>query len=270
MFKYVKINLIGNQDCINCMISKFLFNKVLLTLSIVVFICSWIFIFNVQGYVLILFWIINLICIHYLFTVVHQSSHGLLDKNTKLNYFFGFIASFFTGVTFADFKFTHDLHHKHIGDPKNDPDHEISGSGPVLLIPFKIWYHDKIFLLKNKDKYLLFLYLLQRIMQIILVIIVFFGNQNLFIYFWLMPILFIGIANALFLFYFPHYTHWIEKTSFNIYPLKESIRLSRFYHHSHHDKPYQNSYFFPFEANLLKIVENKIQSEDKNFEKYFY
>jgi beta-carotene hydroxylase len=252
-------------------ISPYRYNQTLLTFALIGFLTSWVTIFHFDnGNFLVINWMLNLICLHYLFTTVHQSSHYLLSKNKKFNYAFGYLATLFAGITFADFKFTHDLHHKHIGEPDNDPDHTISGSGPVLLIPFKIFYHDFYFLKYNKSMFEYFSYFSERILQVMLVIVFFLNNNSLFITYWLVPMFIIGIANALFLFYFPHYTHWIEKTWMNKGPLRESIRMSRVYHHKHHDNPSKNSNFFPFEDTMMATLGYKEAEYYDPMKDYFY
>lgn len=255
-------------------ISPYTYNQILLTFALAGFVSSWVTIFHFSSYnnnsFLVFNWALNLLCLHYLFTTVHQSSHRLLSKNKHINYALGFLATLFAGITFADFKFTHDLHHKHIGDAHNDPDHAISGSGPIILIPFKIFYHDFYFLKHNRSKFEYFSYFAERIAQMLIIVLLFQNHIFLFITYWLNPMLIIGIANALFLFYFPHYTHWIEKTRFNSGMLKESIRMSRVYHHKHHDNPSKNSNFFPFEDTMLATIGIKKAEYYDPTKNYFY
>jgi fatty acid desaturase len=218
----------------------------------------------------IIFWLMNLVTMHYMFTTVHQASHNLLSKNKLINYLFGFVATLVTGITFADFKYTHDLHHKHIGMPELDPDHKISGSGPVFSIPFKIFYHDYYFLKNNTNKLQYFSYFIERIIQIALIMYLFVDKTILFTSFWLIQMLVIGMLNALFLFYFPHYTHWIESTKLNIKPLRESIRMSRDFHHMHHDNPGSNNSFFPFESTIGAMFGSDKIQEYNTTKNYFY
>ncbi|MGL4759061.1 MAG: fatty acid desaturase [Patescibacteria group bacterium] len=251
--------------------SKFKLNKISLLFVLIIFLSNWYCLLNYTPKLSsILNLIVNVVCLHYMFTTVHQASHGLLSKNSKLNYAYGFLACLFSGITFADFKYTHDLHHIHIGNAEQDPDHKISGSGPVMLIPFKIFYHDWYFLTKCKVKNELVSYFLQRILQISLVVVLFLDKSFLFSTFWLVPMLIIGFMNGLFLFYFPHYQHWIEKTKFNIYPLKKSIQLSRDYHHLHHDNPAKNSSFYPFETTVLAAFGIKYIDSYSPTRDYFY
>ncbi len=251
--------------------TKFNINKVLFCINLFSFVSSWFVVYNYRiGYLNIFFWIVILINMHYMFTTVHQASHGLLSKNRFINYCYGFMASLFTGITFADFKFTHDLHHIHIGTPELDPDHKISGYGPVLLIPFKIFYHDYYFLKHNKKLLQFFSYFLQRVLQIIIIITLFIDNIFLFTSFWLAQMLVIGIMNALFLFYFPHYTHWIERTKLNIRPLQSSIKMSRDYHHMHHDNPSANNSFFPFETTIYGFFRPEYVSDYNSKRDYYY
>jgi fatty acid desaturase len=231
------------------------YNRLLLVITLLIFLTNWVCIFNYyQSNLNVLYFLVNLLSLHYMFTVVHQSSHYLLASNIWINHVWGFLSCVFAGITFADFQFTHDLHHKHIGFPSLDPDHTISGSGPVLLIPFKIFYHDIYFLKNNTSVYLYLSYISQRSLQVLIVCTFFLSQTWLFINFWLVPMLIIGVANALFLFYFPHYVHTFEKSIFNIPPIKYSINISRVYHHQHHDNPANNSNFFPLEDSIVRSL----------------
>ena len=226
----------------------FKFNQLLLLITNICFVLSWYVILNfgiyINLYYSIVFVLVNILCLHYLF---------------------GFLACLFSGITFADFLFTHTLHHKHIGDKSKDPDNFIS-DGPVLLIPFKIFYHDYFFLKFNKSNIQLFSYFLQRILQISLVSFLFLDKIHLFILFWLIPMLVIGMANALFLFYFPHYIHPLEKQLNNIGIIRHLIKISRVYHHKHHDNPANNYNFFPFERiNSLKMEEKKYSLDTNHY-----
>lgn len=250
--------------------TKFTSNRILLIITSVLFLSSWYLLLNFYNpsYNLIYF-VINIIGLHYLFTIVHQSSHNLLAKDTRLNHIFGFLACILTGITFADFQYTHTMHHKHIGNPQEDPDHKISGSGPILLIPFKIFYHDYYFWLNCESRFMKFSYLLQRGLQITIIMVLFLDKSWMFINFWLIPMGIIGIANALFLFYFPHYKHPIETTFLNVGPIKSSIEISRTYHHKHHDDPSNNLNFFPFEDTFIASLTNNhlVYTAQKD---YFY
>jgi fatty acid desaturase len=236
-------------------VNKFFLNQFILTLSLVIFAVSWAYIFKfaMSGFLVVPF-ALNIICLHYLFNSIHQGSHGLLSLNKTLNYAYGYIASIFTGITFADFKFTHDLHHKHVGVHALDPDHSISGNGLVLLIPFKMWYHDRYFFQNNKSKKALFSYLSQRVLQVVLITFIILASSSFFILYWLIPMLIVGVVNALFLFYVPHYNHWIERTRLNVSVVSKSIYISRLYHSMHHDKPGRNYNFFPVEKSLMMLL----------------
>lgn len=252
--------------------SKFLSNKILIILVLAIFISNWYCLLTRANisYIHSINWIVNILCLHYMFTTVHQSSHGLLSKNKYINYCFGFISTLLAGITFADFKFTHDLHHKHIGNKNRDPDHMISGSGPILLIPFKIFYHDYYFIKNNKSIFEYISYFFERIIQISIVLLLFLDKPFLFSTFWLVPMLVIGVMNALFLFYFPHYKHWIESTKYNFSPLKSSIQMSREYHHKHHDDPSLNSNFYPFEISVLSMLKKESTVNYDSSKDYFY
>jgi fatty acid desaturase len=200
------------------------------------------------------------ICQHYFLNLVHIGSHHLLSKNKLANSILGNIASIIGGVTFADFKTTHFLHHRNVSDDKNDPDHWITTSGNVFTIPFKIFYHDYYFwsrgLWRQNDAWKG--YLIDRAVQGLLVF--WFsatGNIAIWQYFWLLPLLLVGFLNGLFLFYFPHYTTKLERAWRKItakLPHQSvtllAIDISRIYHEKHHDRIAENRNYFPIFAYL--------------------
>jgi fatty acid desaturase len=212
----------------------------------------------------ILFFLIAL-CQHYFLNLVHIGSHHLLSRNPLVNSFIGNICAIMGGVTFADFKTTHFLHHRNVSDDKHDPDHWITTSGSVFTIPFKIFYHDYYFWSQGlwKKQHNWRGYIINRVAQIILVTgFQFTGNIQIWQNFWLLPLLVVGFLNGLFLFYFPHYStkierRWRKQNTPN--PLKKlsllAIDISRIYHEKHHDRIAENSNYFP----VLSFIKDKFQ-----------
>lgn len=287
---------------------KYLSNQIFFGIAFLSNILLWLMILNFKidnnlaSFIFVpLCMIVSTLCLHYLFTTVHQASHHLLSKNTFINHIFGFTACLLAGLTFADFVYTHKLHHKHVGDDSLDPDHQISNAPHIFLIPFNVWKHDKHFWSSNTPttphKYLKISYITQRILQILIIFILFIlpilltlytgiqqGNDLFAIiysiiksqeslklsFFWLLPMLTIGILNSMFLFYLPHYTpiskFWSSR--FGQY----LIELSRGSHHLHHDNPAINSYYYPIEGSIRDMILMKsIKSNTTaNSSKYIY
>lgn len=211
------------------------------------------------------------ICQHYFLNLVHIGSHHLLSQNRRLNAFLGNIASIIGGVTFADFKTTHFLHHRNVSDEQNDPDHWITTSGNVFTIPFKIFYHDYYFWSKGlwRKQGNWKGYLIDRLVQGLLVLGFYFtGNILIWQNFWLLPLLFIGFSNGLFLFYFPHYTTKLERTwrGFeNKLPHQKlallAIDISRIYHEKHHDRIAENRNYYP----VFSYIQDKLANSWERF-----
>ncbi|MBC7471863.1 MAG: fatty acid desaturase [candidate division SR1 bacterium] len=223
---------------------------------------------NIFGSILI--FLIIALCQHYFLNLVHIGSHHLLSKNKHINSVLGNVASIIGGVTFADFKTTHFLHHRNVSDDKNDPDHWITTSGNVLTIPFKIFYHDYYFWTRGlwKQNNAWKGYLIDRLMQGLLVLGFYFtGNIVVWEYFWLLPLLLVGFLNGLFLFYFPHHTTRLERNwreVQNKLPHQSltllAIDISRIYHEKHHNRIAENRNYFP----ILAFMQDKLSSTWNN------
>jgi len=203
--------------------------------------------------------------------LVHQSSHQAIFKNRFLNYSIGFISALVSGFTLADFKSTHLLHHAFLGQPGKDPDEEIVHTKPAFFMPFAIWKHDRFFWkhkLYAKNNYK-FSYLITRFSQLLIIsCLTINGFFNHLIFFWLLPLLLVGILNGIFLFYFPHYMpSWenklrLKKESKNLLNLFKKIPLtliniSRIYHEIHHNNVRSVNGYFPLVFFVIHFFQNK-------------
>jgi fatty acid desaturase len=242
-------------------ISKYRFNQVLFFINCFVVAAVFYYLLTrsigfTEG---VTFFILIGFCQHYFLNIVHLSSHFLLSKDRKWNAFFGNMASIIGGVTFADFRTTHHLHHRHVSDEQKDPDHWITTSGNVFTIPFKIFYHDYYFWSKGLWKRGNWRgYVIDRSVQIGFIFAFYFtGHINVWQNFWLLPLLVVGFSNGLFLFYFPHYTakferKWRNNTRFIHQKLTLlAIDISRIFHEKHHDRIAENQNYFPVFTYLL-------------------
>lgn len=245
------------------MISKHNVNQLVLYVSIIVYISSFILAGVSNSWLLRhAAFILVIISLHYLLNLVHIGSHNLLSRSRRLNSILGNIAGFFGGVTFADFRTTHLLHHRFTSAENQDPDLYITKSGPIWSIPFKIFYHDVFFwsrgLWKQNNSWKS--YLVTRLLQILVISLLFVSSwRYIWVYYWLVPMLILGLLNGLFLFYFPHYTTKLEKrwrahpNLLNYLPRK-LIDISRIYHEWHHDKIQNNQNYYPFIASFWHFV----------------
>jgi fatty acid desaturase len=200
--------------------------------------------------------------LYYFTNLLHLASHNLLSKKLKLNSFYGNVCAIFSGLTFAEFKTSHLLHHKNPTNPDKDPDHQISQSGSLFLLPFRVWLKDKYFFKEGlwKKTGLLKGYLLNRLVQLILILFIFLQDKGfIFSIFYLLPLFIIGFLNSLFLFYYPHYTNQFEqnliqqKNLFAKFGVK-CINLSRDFHNYHHFKINNLGFYFPVESKFKELL----------------
>ncbi len=248
------------------MFTKHNINQLTLATSILSFITAFVIAGQVTSWeVRIVCFALVVISLHYVLNLVHIGTHNLLSKNRRINSILSNVAAFFGGITFAAFRTTHLLHHRFTSEEDKDPDLYITKSGPIWSIPFKILYHDVFFwrqgLWKQNSGWQS--YLITRILQITLISTLFFSSYRLiWVYYWLVPMLILGLLNGMFLFYFPHYSTKLERkwrakpTPYNYIP-RTLIDISRIYHERHHDKINNNQNYYPIIASLNHFIINK-------------
>lgn len=249
--------------------SKYRINQIVFCLSWVIFSCN-LYLFNFQKswWLWMLQFSISTICLHYFCNLSHIASHQMLSKNKNLNHIFGWLSALPVLIfSYIDFKVTHQAHHQHTTNEELDPDHKITNKGSILWLPFRIIiYKDGFFLNQAvvKNKFLQIAeYTLQRTIQLSFFIWVILNSSSgiglALTYFYILPLLIVGICNALFLYYYPHYQnrfeHW-ARLQFNLGNKKTinfwiglvivwCVDLSRIIHQAHHDKVLSNSPYYP-------------------------
>ena len=103
------------------------------------------------------------------------------------------------------------------------------------------------------------MYIQDRIIQaLILLSFIFSGKFNVFLVYWSVPALIVGLSYGFYLFYFPHYiSKWedsarlkISSNSKNYFnqAILWTIDLARFYHTQHHFKIQENINYYPVAA----------------------
>lgn len=204
--------------------------------------------------------LISLITLHYLCNLVHIASHNSLTRPIWLNDLISRICCIpALAFTHIDFKITHLEHHKHTTDPVLDPDWKITNTGSVFLLPFRIVFYKDLFFwkfcIKNKKIKYLREYVFDRLVQIITVFAVFSNFDFAFKFYWILPLFIVGILNAAFLYFYPHYEDNFERflRSRNRFiawrPIQKiylfTVDVSRELHRQHHLKPTKNYYYFP-------------------------
>jgi Fatty acid desaturase len=215
------------------------------------------------------------VILYYLCNLIHLASHNLLSRNIKLNHIFGWFSALPIFVfTFIDFKVTHLEHHKHQGHEQLDPDYRIVKTGKIYFLPFRIvflkdWFFLKYAVAKNKWN-MIWEYSIQRVFQIayfgyIVYQCQILGDWRLFI-FYILPLFLVGICNAAFLYYYPHYENAFERWCYKFHQARKtskswlnfvnpalwvtsifvwSVELSRAVHELHHKKPNGNIFYYP-------------------------
>jgi fatty acid desaturase len=265
--------------------NRFRFNQLVFGLSCIVLCVSFTFLIRsplqIFSFCLLP---INALCLHYLLNITHIASHNQMSKNFLVNQIIGNISATFGGLTMADFSSTHLIHHLHPADKDNDPDYPITklskGGTNFISIPFKIWMHDTYFWTHGlwKKRYNWLSYILNRTIQIAIVIAFnMSGILNIWMWFWLLPILVVGFFNGMFLFYFPHFTTKWENTQrarpdsiFHSWAV-ELIDISRIYHEFHHNNITENRNYYPLENYIWQKISGKWETSLDNFKgKYIH
>lgn len=213
--------------------------------------------------------VLSTVNLHYFSNLIHLGSHNLLSKNRKINSILGWISSLLIlPFTFIDFKITHLEHHKHQGDIDLDPDYKIVKTGSVWLLPLRIVVYKDYFFWKfalQKQKYNWLLeYCIQRFVQIFIIWYIANWTQkhdSRYISLFILPLIVVGVSNAMYLYFYPHYTNSFEiflrkvisNNSSNTSKLARSfarlflwgIDLSRAIHEMHHQRPSGNMFYYP-------------------------
>ncbi len=238
---------------------KYYFNPLLFLIVIILFCLN--FYFNrFSTQFSISTFLISLVTLHYLCNLVHIASHNSITKKRWLNDVISRICCIpALAFTHIDFKITHLEHHKHTKDPVLDPDWKITNTGSVFLLPFRIVFYKDIFfwkfcLTRKKFDYIKE-YVRDRTLQILTVFLVFTNFDFAFRFYWILPLFIVGILNAAFLYFYPHYEDRFERflrssNRFVAWRPVQTIYLfvvdvSRELHRQHHLKPTKNYYYFP-------------------------
>jgi fatty acid desaturase len=272
---------------INFTFNKYQFNQLLFVFQFTVFVVlflvsSWLSYGNsnllFKVLVFVIGFIISTINLHYFSNLLHLASHNLLSKNRRWNDMFGWIcATLILPFTFIDFKITHLEHHKHQGDIELDPDYRIVKTGSIWLLPLRIVFYKDYFFFKlatAKQKWnWIAQYCFQRLVQFTIIGCLFYQTVIIrnYTYFslFMIPLCIVGVMNAMFLYFYPHYTNDFETKinkflEFNKVGILNfpswgfcklfvwGIALSRDVHEKHHQRPSGNLPYYPEWYVLIK------------------
>lgn len=286
-----------SQQIKHLLFNKYRFNQlVFLAAQTSLFTIFWLLLTkNFQWWQYLSFFILNCGILSCHLNLVHLASHGLLNKNKIVNSILGNISAIFGGLTLADFKTTHAMHHANALNIEKDPDYSIANSISFLTMPFKIWHHDRYFwtkkLWERQNNWIG--YIFDRAVQITIISSLSLnGYLYIWVYFWLVPMLVVGVLNGMFLFYLPHYLTNTEKkfrsilgieTNYKLPYIKAnnilewfnlkykiltllSINISRIYHEKHHDKTSENENFYPISSYLISKVNGSWDNLTTNYQ----
>lgn len=155
--------------------------------------------------------LINGVITYFFFSVVHDSSHGAISTNKRVNDFFGHIGMIFFGplapLNFA--RWIHMQHHRFTNDPIKDPDH--FGHIKDVFAPLRWmnfdYYYTKYFLLHAGPMRKKFMSRL--IFQIALVVCIVavafaYGYGEEVVMLWLLPTRISSILFVMMFIYLPH------------------------------------------------------------------
>ena len=150
--------------------------------------------------------VINVLCLHFAGTVIHDASHRAGHRNRVINTILGHSTALMLGFVFPVFTRVHLQHHAHVNDPKNDPDHFVSTGGPLFFIPARFFYHE-VFFFKRKlwKNYELLEWFFSRLIVGLIVYYSFqYGFFDYLVNYWFSPALVVGWTLGLFFDYLPH------------------------------------------------------------------
>lgn len=181
--------------------------------------------------------------LHLAGTVVHEASHGIASSNKFVNEVMGHISAVMLGFSFPVFKRVHIQHHIHVNNPTLDPDHFISTSGSILLIPIRFLYQE-IYFFKYKlwRNYDLLEYLASRLISVSIISLSFYYNFfDFLINFWLLSAGLVGLLLGIFFAFLPHYpfqnrSYWQNSITYHNSIMNVMI-LGQNYHLLHHLHP---------------------------------
>jgi beta-carotene hydroxylase len=77
------------------------------------------------------------VCYYAVFTVLHESMHGIAHRDRRLNAWLGRVAGLALMIPYPLFRAAHLAHHAHTNDPEQDPDRMVAWR-PVWLRP--VWF----------------------------------------------------------------------------------------------------------------------------------
>lgn len=206
-------------------------------------------------------------------TLLHDASHLCLAKNKKLNYILGtYFSGYLIGQEFNVYQKSHvNGHHRHLGDPKRDPDYQYHIEAGLYSLTnqkqfLKRYVLKPLFLLniisyafyvfKNRmlqfKKYPIQYFVMTIYWICILSLLYYFGFLNYFVFYWMIPYFTSFMVIGWFIELAEHYplvlnnnkalymtrnrfSHWIESFFFSIHA--ENYHLT---HHLQASIPYWN------------------------------
>ena len=183
---------------------------------------------------------LGFLALHLEGTVIHDACHQAAHPNRFCNAVMGHGAALLLGFSFPVFTRVHLMHHAHVNDPRNDPDHIVSTFGPLWLIAPRFFYHEFYFFRRRLwRRHELLEWALARGLFLTIVISAALHGFLPFIFnCWFAPALMVGVTLGLFFDYLPHrpFTERNRWRNARVYPgsLMNLLIMGQNYHLVHH------------------------------------
>jgi beta-carotene hydroxylase len=184
------------------------------------------------------------VCIYWIFTVLHESMHGIAHRNRKLNAGLGRLAGIPLMLPLPLFRAAHLAHHSHTNNPERDPDLMVA-KHPTLFRP--IWFiwtpiHYRVMVYGGgmlRDRNARFeAFATDAAIVATIVLAVATGHGLLLLQLWVLPSVLAIMLLALAFDLLPHHPHTTRERYYDtrVYPgrILNALLLGQNYHLVHH------------------------------------
>lgn len=178
------------------------------------------------------------------FTVLHESTHGLAHRNRTLNNALGRIAGFALLLPYPLFRAAHLAHHSHTNDPSHDPDLFVARHprwlAPLWFLVTPLYYRVLVYrgaLIRKRGARLETMATEAAIVGVIVAAILA-GHSDRLLQIWVIPTILAILWLALVFDLLPHHPHTTQERYYDtrIYPgrVLNVLLLGQNYHLIHH------------------------------------
>lgn len=216
--------------------------------------------------------LLNVVVLYGLYTVSHESAHGLIHPSPMLNGAIGRTSAALEGITFPLYKILHCQHHAHTNDPVRDPD-QVIGRKPRWLFP--VWVlvrllHDNSFavsrgLWRGHRAYLVEHLVTVSIQAAVIITATVMGRFTELALLWLLPVVVSGLLVELTVAWLVHYPqeslHPLENSKMFRGRLSAILTLNQSLHLVHHLWPRTPWYRY---GRLADVAEKAVSDHSGN------